>query len=129
MGDPESAEFYQSQRALGHLYRRVKLAAADPETRAVQEKKDVPADDIDKIPEPTKNTQDVEGSVTAAVWDKIEPYIEDLDALPDLHERLDKIFKQYVYELRRICTLHALHINSPLSEMEVRKELAALGFS
>lgn len=124
VGDPRSAEYYQSQRALGHLFRRVKLSVDDPSRLPVKkeslEPSVEPADDIDKLPSATKTVQAVEDSITCAIRDRIEAYVDNLDETsPDLQEPFAKIFAQYVYELRRICTLHALHVNSPLTEMEV----------
>ncbi|KZV93847.1 RdRP-domain-containing protein [Exidia glandulosa HHB12029] len=139
VGDPNSAEFYPSQRALGHLYRRVQLAAVNPTMRVKDEEGKEP-DDIDRLPLPSKTAQEVDDAITVSVRDRIEQHIEDLDAqTPQMSVPMANIFTQYVYELRRICTLHALHINSPLTEMEVmlgtilrksaqpkrRKELAA----
>ncbi|EJD52223.1 RdRP-domain-containing protein [Auricularia subglabra TFB-10046 SS5] len=123
--DPTSADYYESQRALGHLYRGVGYTSAD---------------DLEKnLGKHTRTAEDVDRDISSKIQERIEEHVDLETDPPVFHEELMKLYQQYVYELRRISTLHSLKAIYPLTEIEVmlgvilgktsqpkrRKELAA----
>jgi len=108
VADASAADFYTSSRALGHLYRRVQAA------------------DLDQleIARPTKTAKEVEDALTESILDRITPeYIPEeelLGASDEVMARIEALYEQFRFELRRMTTLHALHETKPLTEVEVR---------
>ncbi|KAH7106677.1 RdRP-domain-containing protein [Auriculariales sp. MPI-PUGE-AT-0066] len=104
VADASAGEFYQSTRALGNLYRRVKAA------------------DIDEleIPRPTRSAREVESAITDKLLISVQAWVKDIpDPTQEDLTSIEMLYEQYRFELKRMTTLHALHETKPLTEMEV----------
>jgi len=98
-GDANTGDYYESRRAVGYLYRAITLP------------------DIPDLTTASKHNEafSMEDPITTILKAKVAPYIADLAVYP----QMSKLFESYVYELQRVCTLHAIDDNVPLSELEV----------
>ncbi|KAH7107156.1 RdRP-domain-containing protein [Auriculariales sp. MPI-PUGE-AT-0066] len=104
VADASAGDFYQSTRALGNLYRRVKAA------------------DIDEleIPRPTRSTREVELAITDELLISVQEWVKEIpDPTQEDLTSIEMLYEQYKFELKRMTTLHALHETKPLTEMEV----------
>ena len=121
MNDSKSADYYESHRAIGRLFRAIELPALDIVRRVsrVQRKKlEEEEDDHLVVQFGRMNFRDGD-QVDIAVYDRISDFIDgDVDA--DYRERAFVLFDRYTAELRTICAAHTIscHRDAMLTEEE-----------
>jgi len=124
MGDSRSADYYESQRAIGRLFRAIELPALDIVRRVsrMQRKKLEEEDDLLVAQFARMDFRDGD-QVDIAVYDRIGDFINvDVDA--DDRERAIALFDRYTTELRTICAAHTI---SYRRDAMLTEEEAAVG--
>jgi len=95
-------DYYESSRALGHMFRELKLKAENPRDTEVPEE-----------PHCTDSTTD---SITAKLLPKVEEYLKASAYIEEPSIEIFRLFKLYQDELRYICATHTLS-NTPGNEL------------
>ncbi|KAG9002982.1 hypothetical protein FRB90_011273 [Tulasnella sp. 427] len=99
--DPNNGDYYESNRALGELFRGVRLS--------------------DPNPAPVELPVNQEDVVRAALQEKVYRILNDCEAEPLEDHPFRQLFARYSYELKYQCATHSLaqSANSRLNEEEV----------
>jgi RNA-dependent RNA polymerase len=92
---PRQTDYYESSRALGHLFRSIKLD--DP--------KPIPAGDLP----PSYALCD---PISVALLAQVQPYLQESAFINQTVDVVDKLFQTYCDELRYICATHTIS-NTP----------------
>ena len=99
---PLKADYYESSRALGVIFRDLKLQPENPREIA--------------IPEESHCIDPMTDSITAKLFPKVEEYLKASAYIEEPSTETLDLFKRYQDELRYTCTLHTLS-NTPGSDL------------
>ncbi|KIM48826.1 hypothetical protein M413DRAFT_437999 [Hebeloma cylindrosporum] len=92
---PRQTDYYESSRALGHLFRSITLEDPTP----------IPAEDLP----PSYALYD---PISVALLEKVQPYLQESAFINHTVEVVKKLFQTYCDELRYICATHTIS-NTP----------------
>jgi len=125
MNDNKSADYYQSQRAIGRLFRAIELPALDivrsvnrKQRRKLEEEEE---DDDDRlVAQFGRVTLLDDDPIDVAVYDRVADFI-DLDIDIDHRASAFALFDRYTAELKMICAAHTISYrrDAMLTEEEV----------
>lgn len=116
LGGKNNVDFYESQRALGVLYRNVEL----PSVRRRQQDRTAlgPVYSASQDLGPYELDQDLCDPISLAIIEELKYYRIFLNLNTDLaNDTILPLFKHYAYQLRSICANHSL-TSRPLTEEE-----------
>ena len=99
---PLKTDYYESSRALGVMFRDLKLQPENP--------RDIP------VPEKSHCLDPMVDSITAKISPKVKEYLKASAYLEEPSTEIVDVFKRYQDELRYICALHTLS-NTPGSDL------------
>ena len=129
MNDSKSADSYDSQRAIGRLFRAIKLPALDiarrvnrTQRRRMGEDEEDHDDDhlVGKLGRMNLRGED---EVDIAVWGRVTDFIDE-GVDPDHHAHAFSLFERYTAELKTICASHTI---SYRRDATLTEEEAAVG--
>ena len=125
MNDSKSADYYESQRAIGRLFREIKLPALDIVRRVnrTQRKKVHEDDDDYLVAQFGRVSLRDDDQVDVAVHGRITDFI-DADVDPDYRTRAFALFDRYITEFKTICASHTI---SYRRDAMLTEEEAAVG--
>jgi len=103
---PRKTDFYESSRALGYMFRAIRL------------------EDQEGPPEVPACTNPMSDSITFALFQKIQYYLDAAAYIQGIPGEVSDIFKKYQDELDYICATHTL---SNASETKLLEEEAVIG--
>jgi len=109
MGDSKSADYYESQRAIGRLFRAIELPALDIVRRVSRaQRRKLEEEEVDHLVAQFGRMDIRDGDqVDTAVYDRISDFI-DVGVGADHRERAFALFDRYTTELRTICAAHTI---------------------
>ena len=124
MKDSKNADYYESQRAIGRLFRAIELPALDIAWRLNQTQRQNMREDEDEDDHLVAqfgrmNLRDGD-QVDVAVYGRVTDFI-DADVDPDHRVRAFVLFERYTAELKTICVSHTISYrrDAILTEEEV----------
>jgi len=122
MNDSKSADYYESQRAIGRLFREIKLPALDIVRRVNRTQRERMHEDDDDhlVAQFGRVSLRDDDQVDVAVRGRVTDFI-DADVDPDHRIRAFALFERYTAELKTICASHTIsyHRDAMLTEEEV----------
>jgi RNA-dependent RNA polymerase len=125
MSDSKSADYYESQRAIGRLFRAIKLPALDIARRVnrTQKKKMDGEEDDDLAKKIGRMSLQDKDEVDLAVRDRVAEFIDE-DVDPDDRAHAFSLFERYSAEHKTICASHTI---SYRRDAMLTEEEAAVG--
>ena len=125
MNDTKSADYYESQRAIGRLFRAITLPALDIAKRVsqAQRKKLREEEDDHLVAQFGRISLRDDDQVDVAVYGRVTDFI-DVDVDADHRERAFSLFDRYTAELKTICATHTI---SYRRDAMLTEEEAAVG--
>ncbi|KAG5353249.1 hypothetical protein C0989_008984 [Termitomyces sp. Mn162] len=119
--DLDSARYYQSQRAIGRLFRDITLPAnLNPGRRPRRQQSNRRMmDEISNALDTNLLLTDDDGELVQVVQDRINEYIDTSQQFPaETVEQVKGLFHTYISGLTSICTTYSLSYHRPLTEEE-----------
>ncbi|KAG6882754.1 hypothetical protein C0992_010750, partial [Termitomyces sp. T32_za158] len=120
--DLDSARYYQSQRAIGRLFRDITLPANLNLSRRSRRQRlnERTMDELSSAMDDSLSmTDDVDEVVQTAIRDRIDEFIDTSRQLPaETVEQAKGLFQRYVSGLTSICNTYSLSYYRPLTEEE-----------
>ena len=107
MNDSRSADYYESQKAIGRLFRAIELPVLDVRRVNPTQQKKMNEEDDDLAKKIGRMSLRDNDEVDVAVYGRVTDFI-DGDVDPDHCARAFNIFERYTAELKTICATHTL---------------------